>query len=108
MQHEPCGFLCDPKSAVNLPATDSVLSIDDHPYCGHPLVESKRGVLKNGSNLDGELLFASLTEPMPPSLNERMLVIAATRTQNPSIWPAKVHGIDESPLRIGEVNDGLL
>src|ERR1700688_4835498 len=39
MQHEPCGFLSDSKSAAHFVGTDSVLAVCNHPNSDKPLIE---------------------------------------------------------------------
>lgn len=66
VEHEPCGFLGDAEGAGNLARihdsasypsrshhTDAVLGAGNDPYNGKPLVQSKRGILKDGSNIHG-------------------------------------------------------
>src|SRR6185437_8516091 len=51
LQHKPCRLLCNPQSAVQFIAADSVLAVGQHPYSGHPLIQAKGGILEDGSNL---------------------------------------------------------
>ena len=102
VQHEPCAFLGDAQGAVQLPRTDSILTIGEHPDSGHPFVESKGGVFEDRSYLDGELFLAALAKPQQAGLDERVFIMSATRAGDNPIWPAKVHGVYKRPLRIGE------
>jgi hypothetical protein len=54
------------------------------------------------------LLLAAVAEPDAASLDEGMLFGAAAGAVDPGIGPAKLDGVAESPLGIGEVNDGFL
>jgi len=108
LQHEPCGLLCDSQSAVNLHAANTVLAIDQQPESGHPLVESKRRILKNRSQFQSELFFAVVAKPDAASLDERVFSAIAARANNFAIRPAEFLCILESAVRIGEVNDGFL
>ena len=108
LQHEPCRLLRDPKSAMNLHTGDTVLAIDQQPESSHPLIESKRRILENGSEFQAELLLALVAEPHAASLYKRVLRLAAAWANNLAIWPAKVIGILKSAVRIGEVNNGFL
>src|SRR3954462_8098927 len=108
LQHEPCCFLRDFESAVNFQTAHTVLAIDQHPKSGHPLIERDWRVLHDGSNLEGELLFAVIAEPDAASLNERMLRTIAARTRYFSIWPAQPYRVIEHALRIRKVNNRFL
>ncbi len=63
VHHEPCGLLSDSESASDFVGTDSVLGVHDEPNGNHPLVHAERGILKDSSNLDGELFLAGFAEP---------------------------------------------
>src|ERR1022692_869619 len=60
MKHEPCRVLADSDCFAEFVATDSVLAVRQQPQGDHPLVESKRRIFHDGSNFDGELLFADI------------------------------------------------
>jgi len=89
-------------------AADAVLAVGQQPKCGHPLVQSKRRVLKDRLDLQCELLLAAITEPQLTSLNERVLFDSAPWADDMAIWPAQFHREIEGPLRITEVDDGFL
>jgi len=108
MQHEPCGFLSDANGLGQFIAADSVLASGQHPDSSHPLVHADRGILENGSDLHRELLLATIAEPYPTGLEERMGLRAATGAIDASIRPTKLHSIAESAVGIGEVNYCLL
>ena len=104
VKHEPCRLLRDAKSAVNLVAGDSVLTVADHPDCRHPLVETHRGILENRPHLDGELLLAAVAEPKATGLNKRIGFRAATGARNFAIRPAKPLGVVKSAVCVCEVS----
>src|SRR5579864_520283 len=108
LQDEPCCFLCDLESAVNFQTAHSVLAIDQHPKSGHPLIERDWRVLHDGSNLEGELLFAVIAKPDAASLNEGMFRTIAARASYFSIRPAQAHCVVKHALRIGKVNNRFL
>lgn len=108
LKHEPCRLLRNAKRAVNLHTGDSVLAIDQHPKACHPLVETDRRILKDRIDLERELLVAATTEPNAPRLDEVIRFRTATGAMDLAIRPAQANGIIKSPLRIGEVNNGLL
>src|SRR5439155_26047610 len=65
MQHEPSGFLGHSQIAGNFVATDSVLAVGEHPRSSEPLVQSNRRILKDGSDLDGELALCMMAAALP-------------------------------------------
>ncbi len=108
LKHKPCRLLRNSQCSVNLHAGDSVLAVAEHPKSRHPLVESKRRVLKYRSNLERKLLVASPAEPQFPRLDEIVLSRATARTRHVAIGKAQLLRVLESAVRIGKVNDGLL
>ena len=58
VKHEPCRFLSDAESAADFIGTDSVLAVGDHPHGDQPLVQRDRRILKDSSDLGGELPMA--------------------------------------------------
>src|SRR5438105_524021 len=61
MQHEPCGFLCDSKSAMQFITANSVFAVHYQPHGGKPLLKSNRRILEHCANLERELLFRMVT-----------------------------------------------
>ena len=108
MKHEPCRFLSDTERPRYLATGNAIAGVDDHPEGCHPLIHTKRRILKDRSNFDGELLVATTAEPETARLNEVIAVGSATRADDFSIGPAELYGVLEGALRIGEINDGLL
>jgi hypothetical protein len=93
---------------MNLHTADAILAIDQHPESSHPLVKSKRRILKDRCQLKRELFLTGVAKPDAPCLDERVLILAASGTNQLAIRPAKFLGIVESALRIGEINVCLL
>lgn len=108
LKHEPCRLLRDAQRAVNLHTGNTILAIDHHPETRHPSIKSKRRVLKDRTDLQRELLVATTAEPDAASLDEVVFIETATRANHFAIRPAKADSVVEGPVRIGEVNDGLL
>jgi len=108
LKHEPCRLLGDAQSAVNLHAGNAVLAINQHPESSHPLIEAKRRVLKDRSDLQRELLIAATTEPQFPSLNEVVLLGATPGAEHLAIRETQGLGVFKAAVRIGEVNNGFL
>lgn len=109
MQHEPCGFLGDANGPVNLPRTDSVLTVRNHPHRSEPLVETNRRILKDGSDLDAELRFrmASLALPHTARFHERNGFRSASWAHN-TVGPSPRNEIVNAVIRIGEILNRLL
>jgi hypothetical protein len=108
VHHVPCGLLSDTESTGNLVRTDSVLAVRQHPHGNHPLVHAERGVLKDSSNLDGELLFASLAVPDAPRRDKRMLRSFTARACDLAIRPAQHYRIVERLSRVAKEGYCLL
>src|SRR5262249_1695814 len=70
VKHEPSGLLSNTERPRKLARANTVLSIDDHPSCREPFVESQRAILKDRSDLDGKLLPAVFAVPNPPRQNK--------------------------------------
>src|SRR5271166_3284583 len=106
MQHEPCRVLADTKRLSQLITADPVLAVRDHPESGHPLIESERGILKDGADFYRELLFADVAEPNPAGLDKRVFRLITARTKDISTGPAKLYCRVKGALRIGKVGNG--
>src|SRR5271157_28159 len=100
VEHEPCRGLHDSKCPSEFIAADSVLTVRKHPNRNHPLIKAERRILKDGSNLERELLLTDVTEPQTAGLDERVLGIAAAWTGDLAVRPAQFKGGVESVLRV--------
>ena len=108
MQHEPCGLLSDADSLGDFIGTDAILTINEHPESTKPLVELNGGILKDGSQLYGELLPALFALPTLLSRKIVVILMSASGTGGLAIGPAKLgYGVNTG-LLIGVVPDGLL
>ncbi len=108
VHHEPCGLLSNSKSAANLIGANPVLGVHDEPNGNHPLVHAERGILEDGSDLDGELLLTVLAEPNAPRRDKRMLRSIAAWASNFTIRPAQLYCVIKRALRVGEIRDCFL
>lgn len=108
VHHEPSRLLSDAKSTRDFIRTDSVLGVHDEPHGYHPLVHAERRVLKDSSDLDGELLLTVLAEPDAPRRDKRALNRIAAWASNLAIRPAQLYGIVKRALRVGEIRDCFL
>ena len=68
MRHEPCGLLRNTDAASNLAAAHTVLAVHQQPQRGKPLIQTKRGILKNGPSLGGELALRMPSRALPSPL----------------------------------------
>src|SRR5262249_45712747 len=67
VHHEPCALLGDSQSAVNLVRANPIFASGQHPDGSEPFVQADRGILKDASNFDTELLFGVLVLALPDS-----------------------------------------
>ena len=108
VQHEPCRLLSDAECAGNFARADAVLAVAENPVSAHPLIEAQGGVLKDRSDLEGELLFAALAVPDLASLDEGVLLRTAARAANNTVREPQVERVLESTVSVREVDDCLL
>lgn len=111
VQHEPRSFLSDTQRPCNFATADAVLAIQDKPHCRKPLIETQRRVLKNGSDLDGELTPGMPFTALPPQLvlEETNPSASALRAGDP-ILPLRTasHQVLKASHGVREVNDSFL
>ncbi len=109
MEHEPCRLLNNPKRAGNLARRNSIFRTGDDPHGRKPLIESKRGVFENGSDLYGELLpcVLGLALSKPVSGDEFNFLAPAGGTDN-ALRPTLSREECEAFIGIGEVDNGFL
>lgn len=110
VEHEPCGLLSDAKSAGHFVGTDTVLAVSNHPNSDEPLVQRKRGILKDSPDLHGELPLSmdALALPLALILEEHSVLTATGRASHLAVRPAQLNHELEAVVRVREVNDGLL
>lgn len=109
MEHEPRGFLSNADGAMNLPRTNSVPIVRDHPHSGQPLVETKRTILEDRAGLNGELaaVVALIALPAIVLFLKGYIVASATRTDH-TVTPATGYYVLAAVNRIGEINNRFL
>lgn len=110
MRHEPCRLLRNTKVTGNLTAANPVLTIDDEPERGQPLIEAERRILKDGAGLQGELGLQVVAIALPRAglvqVNDvRGLTL---RTSNLAIGPSQLHHEASAAVEVCEVEDGGL
>src|SRR5712671_2336349 len=108
LQHKPCRRLRHSQSAAKLMRTDAVLRIRQQPKRCHPLVQTERGILKDGFNFDRELPLAGVAEPQSPRLDKRILSYIAAWAYNVAVRPAQLLGKLKGPVSVRKIDDGLL
>ena len=94
-------ILANSDSLAEFITADSVLAVRQHPERRHPLVEAKRRIFHDGSDLDGELLFADVAEPQTAGLDERVLCLSAAGAGY--VPPGQRNWTAESKARCGSL-----
>jgi hypothetical protein len=107
VEHEPRRLLRDKKRPSQFVTRNTVLAIGDQPHGGEPLVETDRGILKDGTDLDRELLFATLAPPNTAVFIERHMPVTASRARNRTIRPAQFHNKPKGYVGVRKVADRL-
>jgi hypothetical protein len=108
VKHEPCGLLSYTEGASYFAGTNAVLAIAEHPESAHPLIQTKRGILKNSSHFERELLLTSRAKPETPSFNKRVFLRAAAWASNYTVRPAKIERVLKAAVWIAEVDNRVL
>lgn len=104
VKHEPRGLLSDAKRARQLVRRNAVLAVRKHPDRRKPLVQTKRRVLEDRSDLNGILLLTRLALPYATCGQERLLFARTLRTHW-TIRPAQIRYERKRNVRIGEVSN---
>ena len=105
VHHKPCGPLSDSERPAHFVGTNPVFAVGQHPSRSEPLVEADRGILKDGSHLDGELPLGMVTAALPDAagITETYLGRTTSRADN-ALRPAPGHKVGKAVVRIREVN----
>lgn len=108
VKHEPRGLLCDAQRAVNFPRANSVLAIGNHPHHRQPLIQTKRGILKDGPGLNAELRLRVPRLALPQTARRDVSnVSASTRGADRSLWPAPICKVVDAIVEVREVLNRL-
>lgn len=109
MEHEPRSLLSYAYGAMNLPRTNPVLTVCDHPHSSQPLVETKRRIFKDRPALDGELptVVAFVTLPAVV-LWLKDYVLGSTTRADDAFTPTASYDVLAAVGRIGEVDNRFL
>jgi len=93
MKHKPCGLLGNADGPVKFPRGHSVFAVAEHPNGRKPLIQTERGIFKNGPSLQGELPFGVMAGALPLILilKEADALVTAGRTGDTLRPPASHH-----------------
>jgi hypothetical protein len=83
------------------------VAVGDEPDGGKPFIETEGGILEDRSDLERELLAASLALPDLAGGNERWFAVVATRADDFAARPAELENEIEGPVEIAEIADSL-
>jgi hypothetical protein len=109
MEHEPCGSLSDFQGTPHFIATDSVLAVSEHPSCSEPLVERNGTILKDRSDLNGELAPGMMASALPSAaVGVIARLFRSAAGANDAVRPAAYRKVLSAILWIREVNNRLL
>ena len=110
VEHEPCRLLSDSKVPGYFIGTDTVLAVGDKPDSHKPLVERQRGILKDGSHLDGELPLRvdTLALPLALILEEHGILTSTSGAGHSTVGPAEFDHEFQAVIGVREVDNGLL
>lgn len=103
MVHEPRCSLRDLQGAGNLVGRNAIFAVGDQPHSAHPLVERNGAVLKDGSDLDGELLPAPKARPHQTRSEKREPRSCTTRARWPLRSPLRTFHSFKADSRVREV-----
>jgi len=106
VEHVPSGLLGDAKSAVDFVAADAVLAVCDHPNGGKPLVQTERGILEDGSDLDGKLTMRMDAFALPfPLIGKESNIGSSACGAGNAFRPTASYHVFPAVVRIGKVDD---
>ena len=107
--HEPRSLLGNTDGAGQLVTGDTVLTVDEHPESGHPLLNRYRAVFHDGPDLQAKLrpLVLFLALPAPDRFHVVDAIRSTMRTPDDSIRPAKLDQKVVAILVISEVSDSF-
>ena len=110
LQHEPSGLLGNSHVEHDFVTANAVLAIGDQPYGHHPLVKAQRGVLKDSSDLHGELPLRVLSGALPNlAISDVPGILPATsRAYHDAIRPTANHQVIQAVFGIGKVKNRFL
>ncbi len=105
MEHEPSGGLSDAKATCEFAGRNAILAIGDDPHGRKPLLKSKGGILKDGSDLRGELTFSVSTLALPLLLVRKPRYIAPSAGgTGDAIRPNFLNHVGDALIGIGKVD----
>jgi hypothetical protein len=109
VHHKPRGFLSNPESAGYFITANSILAIAKHPNSGEPLIKPDCGILKNGSNLNGELPLGMVTGALPHAASGiEFHFLGTAYWADHALGPTLCHEIGKAIVGAREVYDCFL
>jgi hypothetical protein len=88
VKHKPRGLLSHAQRPRDLATANTILSIQDQPHCRKPLIQTNRGIFKNGSDFNRELALGVMDAALPSKLIfEEANFVTATCQTNHTISP---------------------
>jgi hypothetical protein len=94
---------------MNFPRANTVAAINNHPHCREPLVQTERGIFKNGSGLERELWRFVLFAAMPAVVFlQKQDVRASTLGTGNTVRPAPSYHVFAAIYGIREEDDCVL
>ena len=90
VKHKPRGLLSNTQRPANFATANAVFAIQDQPHCWKPLIQAKRGIFKDGTDLHGELPLGMPRAALPAQLilKEAYLGATADRADN-AVFPLR-------------------
>jgi hypothetical protein len=110
MIHKPCGLLSDAEIPRHFARANTVFAIDYQPHCAQPFIETDGRILKDSSDLQGELSLSVLAIAFIAvhALKVGDVIRTAVRAARLAIRPAQTCQRLVAVFGIGEVDNRLL
>lgn len=109
VKHEPRGLLSDAQSAGHLTRANTILRASNDPDGGKPFLQTQGRILKDGSNLRGELTLRMSTLALPLFLIRKPRNIGTTTSgASHAFRPTVRHHVGDAVVGVCEVDDGFL
>ena len=106
VEHEPRSGLSDAKATGKFAGRYAVLAVSNNPNRRKPLLKAERRVLKNGSNLGGELTLSVSALALPFLLVRKPRDITSSASgADDAVGPNLRRHVGDALVGVGEVND---
>jgi hypothetical protein len=108
VEHEPRGFLGDADGAMDFVGANAVLVVGNHPNGSQPLIEANGAVLKDRTDLHGELASGVLGLALPnPTGGDKPDIRTSAGGAYNAVWPTQIDHEVKANIGIGEVANCL-